>query len=162
MLTRNEYDFFCREEKNFNFFIKLYRNIKLLIMIRIKKLPVLCLISFMNIQASNISACGEEASVKDVLIKIRKKNGTEIRGNGIINKLGYKAKLNNKQMTCDIKIKRLEFSGVDVVIRKGMSYVYFSKLGINKDGMIEGVDENGNTITEKELLTETITFKATI
>ncbi|EPR77963.1 hypothetical protein SLOPH_2513, partial [Spraguea lophii 42_110] len=162
MLNRNESDFLCRKEKNSNFFIKLHKYIKLLIMIRIKKLPVLCLIYFMNIQASNVSNLGEEANVKDVLIKIQTKNGIEIQSNGITNKLGYKVKLKNKQMKLKIKIKRLEFSGVDVVIRKSMEYVYFSKLEINKYGMIEGVDQNGNMITENMLLTETITFKATI
>ncbi|EPR79020.1 hypothetical protein SLOPH_926 [Spraguea lophii 42_110] len=151
MLNRNES----------NFLIKLYRSIRLLTMIRIKKLPVLCLISFINIQVSNINVCAEEANVKDILIRIKDKNEVEIKDNGIINNLGYDAKLKYGKRT-KFTINNLEYNGIRIANKNCNNYYGFSNLKLNGEGKLKGKYKNGDDVPENKIVKYDMLFYANV
>ncbi|EPR78207.1 hypothetical protein SLOPH_507 [Spraguea lophii 42_110] len=161
MLSINKLNFIYEKEKNLNFFIKIYKSIKLLNMIRIKKLPILYLIYFMNMQASNIINRGKKANIKDVLIKIREKNRTERKGYEIIDNLGYSARLrDNKKIR--FKINSLKYNGIRIDNTHNKTHHSFSKLKLNDKGKLEGKNKNGNDIPENKIMISYILFYANI
>ncbi|EPR78945.1 hypothetical protein SLOPH_961 [Spraguea lophii 42_110] len=161
MLSRNRIDFIYENEKNFDFFIKLYKNIKLLGMIKIRKLAVFCLIYFMNIQASNISNRGQETNIEDVLIKIQRKNGTKKEGEGIICDLGYKARSACGKST-ELTINSLEYSGVKISNITPNGGRSFANLKLNDEGKLEGKGKNDINVSGNEIMIVDILFYANI
>ncbi|EPR78875.1 hypothetical protein SLOPH_988, partial [Spraguea lophii 42_110] len=115
MINRNKISLIYENEKNFNLLIKLYKSVRLSLLIRIRKLPVFCLVYFMNIQAGNINNHSEEANIKDVLIKIQEEDGIEKEGNGIIFNLDYGAVFHEDDKQTRFTINNLEYNGIGII-----------------------------------------------